>query len=50
MKEIMKVAGLMVTAGVAYGFGWWLWDNILEDKVDDLYDEHQKKKMKRYME
>lgn len=48
MKEIIKTAGLMFTAGVAYGFGYWVWDNILEDKVDDFYDYQQKKKLKRY--
>ena len=49
MKEFIKTAGLMATAAVAYGFGWWLWTEVLEDKVDDIYEEHQKKKLKKYM-
>jgi hypothetical protein len=49
MKELTRVAGLMFTAAVAYGFGWWLWENVLEDEVDELYDKHQKKKLKRFM-
>ena len=49
MKKIIEIAGLGVVCGLAVGFGSWLWDNVLEDKVDDLYDKHQEKKLKRYM-
>ena len=49
MKEIIRIAGLGVVCGVAVQAGYWLWDNILEDKVDEIYENHQKKKLKRYM-
>lgn len=48
MKEIIRIAGLGVVCGVAVNVGYWLWDNILEDKLDGFYDYQQKKKLKRY--
>jgi hypothetical protein len=48
MKEIIRIAGLGVVCGIAVQAGYWLWDNVLEDKVEDFYDYCQKKKLKRY--
>lgn len=36
MKSIIKVLGLGTAIAVAYSAGFWLWDNVLEEKADDL--------------
>ena len=48
MKNLIRIAGIGIVAGIGVNLGYWLWDNILEDKVDDMYDKHQKKKLKKY--
>ena len=48
MKNIINIAGIGIAAGVGVKLGEWLWYTILEDKLDEIYDKHQKKKLKRY--
>ena len=43
MKTIIKVLGLGILAGVGSSAGYWLWEEVLEDKVDDLKDRLSKK-------
>jgi hypothetical protein len=49
MKDIFKLVKMGVVTGMAVGCGYWLWDNVLEDKVEKLYYKYQEKKMKKYM-
>lgn len=40
MKDLLNAAkfgiGYGLAAGIALKFGYWLWDEVLEDKFDDL--------------
>lgn len=36
MKDSMKLFGNMIGAGIGYLFGCWLWENVIEEKVDDF--------------
>lgn len=38
MKQVMQYCGLCFLGGIGYCAGVWLWDNVLEDKVEDLKD------------
>lgn len=44
MKDSMKTFGTMTVAGVGYLFGRWLWENVIEEKVDDFKDYLDSKK------
>lgn len=38
MKNLVKMFGMTTVGGVGVYFGYWLWDNILEEKVEDFKD------------
>lgn len=38
MKDIIKYAGSMAACAVGWLAGYWLWDEVLEDKMDGLKD------------
>lgn len=44
MKTIIAYLGIGIATGVGIMGGYWLWDNVLEDKADDLKDRLSKKK------
>lgn len=43
MKNFIKMAGIAVVYGAALNAGFWLWDNYIEDKVENLVDKLAKK-------
>ena len=45
MKSLMYSFGLGVVGGIGVMLGYWLWENKLEEKVDD-FDDYLKNKRK----
>ena len=45
MKSLMYSFGLGVVGGIGAMLGYWLWENKLEEKVDD-FDDYLKNKRK----
>ena len=43
MKDLVKIMVNWAGVGIGYMAGIWLWDNVLEDKVEDLKDRLSKK-------
>ena len=43
MKDLFKVFVLGIVTAIGGGVGWKLWDEVLEDKVDDLKERLSKK-------
>ena len=46
MKSIINVLGIGILAGVGTSAGFWLWEEVLEDKVEDFRDYLSKKSKK----
>jgi hypothetical protein len=46
MKDILKVMGLGTAIAVAYSAGFWLWENVLEEKFDDVKEYLESKRTK----
>ena len=44
MKNLINVILTGAAACIGFGAGGWLWDNVLEDKLDDLKDRLAKKR------
>lgn len=38
MKDSIKVFRNMTVAVIGYSFGCWVWNNVIEDKMDDFKD------------
>ena len=38
MKNFFKTMGWCTAMGVAFNAGYWLWENVLEEKAEDLVD------------
>lgn len=43
MKTIISLIGAGIATGVGIQGGFWLWDNVLEEKVEGLRDRLSKK-------
>lgn len=43
MKGIINLIGVTAIMGIGMNAGFWIWENILEDKVDNLKDNVTKK-------
>ena len=43
MKDLIKFVGTFALAGIGMNAGFWVWENVLEDKVDNLKDKLSKK-------
>ena len=43
MKSIINLITVSAVMGVGMNAGFWLWDNVLEEKVDNLVDTITKK-------
>lgn len=43
MKGIVNLIAVSAVMGVGMNAGMWLWENVLEDKVDNLLDTITKK-------
>lgn len=43
MKDLVKIMVNWAGVGIGYAAGIWLWDNVLEDKVEDLKNRLSKK-------
>lgn len=44
MKTFISCLGFGIATGVGLMGGYWLWNEVLEDKMDDLKDRLSKKK------
>lgn len=43
MKGIISLIAVTAVMGVGMNAGFWLWENVLEDKADNLKDKLTKK-------
>ena len=43
MKDLFKTTALGVVYAIGFCVGWKLWEEVLEDKVDDLKERLSKK-------
>jgi hypothetical protein len=46
MKDLFKAACVGVTYAIGFCAGWKLWEDVLEDKVEDLKERLSKKEEK----
>ena len=44
MKDIVKALGLGTAFAVAYSAGFWLWENVLEEKAEDFKEYLESKR------
>ena len=36
MKQLVKVLGVSVVFSIGFELGTWLWDEVLEDKIEEV--------------
>lgn len=46
MKNFFKTMGWCTAMGVAFNAGYWLWENVLEEKFDDVKEYLESKRTK----